>query len=122
MGHMNVMWYVGKFDEATWSLLAHIGLTAQHLRSANRGMAAAHQEIDYLSEVLAGDIVSIDSTLLEVRPKSIKFRHRMLRFGDARPAAVTTIVGVHIDAGLRASVGLPLDIFDRAQALVEPSP
>ena len=24
MGHMNVMWYVGKFDEATWNLFAHV--------------------------------------------------------------------------------------------------
>ena len=22
MGHMNVMWYVGKFDEATWQFFA----------------------------------------------------------------------------------------------------
>ena len=32
MGHMNVMWYVGKFDEATWQLLAAVGLTAARLR------------------------------------------------------------------------------------------
>ena len=25
MGHMNVMWYVGKFDEAAWQLLAAVG-------------------------------------------------------------------------------------------------
>ena len=27
VGHMNVMWYVGKFDEATWHLFHAIGLT-----------------------------------------------------------------------------------------------
>ena len=32
MGHMNVMWYVGKFDEATWHLLALLGLTPSSLR------------------------------------------------------------------------------------------
>ena len=26
VGHMNVMWYVGQFDEANWNLLARIGL------------------------------------------------------------------------------------------------
>jgi acyl-CoA thioester hydrolase len=25
MGHMNVMWYVGKFDEASWQLFAAKG-------------------------------------------------------------------------------------------------
>ena len=29
MGHMNVMWYVGKFDEATWQFFALLGLTAE---------------------------------------------------------------------------------------------
>jgi len=27
MGHMNVMWYTGKFDEASWALLARFGMT-----------------------------------------------------------------------------------------------
>ena len=26
VGHMNIMWYVGKFDEANWNMLARIGL------------------------------------------------------------------------------------------------
>jgi len=41
VGHMNVMWYVGKFDEATWNLFARIGLTPAYLRETSRGMAAA---------------------------------------------------------------------------------
>ena len=40
MGHMNVMWYVGKFDEGTWNLFSSIGLTAPFLRTQGRGMAA----------------------------------------------------------------------------------
>ena len=27
VGHMNIMWYVGKFDEANWNLFARLGLT-----------------------------------------------------------------------------------------------
>ena len=25
IGHMNIMWYVGKFDEANWNHLARVG-------------------------------------------------------------------------------------------------
>jgi acyl-CoA thioester hydrolase len=35
MGHMNVMWNVGKFDEATWNLFAAMGVTAAFLRERN---------------------------------------------------------------------------------------
>ena len=31
MGHMNVMWYVGKFDEATWQILSTLGLSRTRL-------------------------------------------------------------------------------------------
>jgi hypothetical protein len=45
MGHMNVMWYVGKFDEATWQLFSSIGITAEYLRAGDRGMVAVDQRI-----------------------------------------------------------------------------
>ncbi|HVJ11136.1 MAG TPA: acyl-CoA thioesterase, partial [Burkholderiales bacterium] len=47
MGHMNVMWYVGKFDEATWNLFALLGVTTTFLKENRRGMAAVQQNITY---------------------------------------------------------------------------
>jgi len=47
MGHMNVMWYVGKFDEATWNLFAAVGITTAFLKENRRGMAAVQQNITY---------------------------------------------------------------------------
>ena len=47
MGHMNVMWYVGKFDEGTRHFFHALGLTPQFLRENNRGMAAVEQTIQY---------------------------------------------------------------------------
>jgi acyl-CoA thioester hydrolase len=40
MGHMNVMFYVGKFDEATWEVAALTILTALHLDAAARKACA----------------------------------------------------------------------------------
>ena len=55
MGHMNVMWYVGKFDEATWNLFAAVGITTAFLKENRRGMAAVQQNITYRRELIAGD-------------------------------------------------------------------
>ena len=63
VGHMNIMWYVGKFDEANWNLFARLGLTPSYLREAGRGMAAVQQTITYKRELLAGDIVEVRSRL-----------------------------------------------------------
>ena len=84
VGHMNIMWYVGKFDEANWNLFARIGLTPTYLRESNRGMAAVQQNITYKRELLAGDIVEIRSMLLEIREKSIRFRARDAQRRDRR--------------------------------------
>ena len=103
VGHMNIMWYVGKFDEANWNLFARIGLTPTYLRESNRGMAAVQQNIIYRRELLAGDIVEVKSVLLEIRDKSIRFRHEMRNAETGEIAASCEITGVHMDRQARKS-------------------
>jgi acyl-CoA thioester hydrolase len=100
---MNIMWYVGKFDEATWNLFARVGLTPSYLRESGRGMAAVQQNITYRRELLAGDIVEIKSSLLEIRERSIRFRHEMRNAETGEVAAVCEITGVHMDREARKS-------------------
>src|SRR5438874_12817045 len=58
MGHMNVMWYVGKFDEATWQFLSKLGLSPSRLSKEGTGMAAVEQHIEYKRELRAGDLIT----------------------------------------------------------------
>src|SRR4026208_2582116 len=103
VGHMNIVWYVGKFDEANWNLFARIGLTPSYLRESGRGMAAVQQNISYISELLAGDIVEGTSTILEIREKSIRFTHEMRNAETGEVAATCEITGVHMDREARKS-------------------
>lgn len=103
VGHMNIMWYVGKFDEANWNLFARLGLTPSYLRNSGRGMAAVQQNIAYRRELLAGYIVEIRSHLLELCDKSIRFRHDMTNAETGELAATCEITGVHMDRQLRKS-------------------
>ncbi|OEU87590.1 thioesterase [Streptomyces abyssalis] len=118
MGHMNVMWYVGKFDEATWQLFASFGVTPDYLRNSGRGMVAVDQRISYQRELLAGDIVVVRSALLEVREKVIRFCHRMENAATGEVAALTVLTGVHFDTEARRSRPLPEELSKRARALV----
>jgi len=114
VGHMNVMWYVGKFDEATWNLFARIGLTPAYLRETGRGMAAAQQNITYKLELLAGDVVEVRSSLLEIGNKSIRFVHEMRNAETGEIAAICEITGVHLDRQARKSVAFAETIRRRA--------
>jgi acyl-CoA thioester hydrolase len=115
VGHMNVMWYVGKFDEATWNFFARFGLTPAYLRESGRGMAAVQQNISYKQELLAGDIVEIRSFLLEMRDKSIHFVHEMRNAETGEVAATCELTGVHVDRKVRKSVAFADAIREAAR-------
>ena len=110
MGHMNVMWYVGKFDEATWQLFASIGLSPTRLRNDGIGLVAVEQHIEYKRELLAGDLITIRSSVKEVREKVIVFVHEMTNEETQELAARTTLTGVCIDMTTRKARPLPADI------------
>lgn len=118
MGHMNVMWYVGKFDEATWQLISNIGLSRSRLEKEGAGMAAVEQHIEYKRELRAGDLITIRSAVLEVRDKSVRFRHEMWNDESGELAATTTLVGVHLDLTTRKARSLPVDVRERAASLM----
>ena len=97
MGHMNVMWYVGKFDEATWQLFASVGLSSTRLRQEGIGMVAVEQHIEYKRELVAGDLITIRSSVEEVREKSVLVVHEMANQETQELASRTVLTGVCID-------------------------
>ena len=118
MGHMNVMWYVGKFDEATWNLFAMIGVTAAFLRENRRGMAAVQQNITYKRELHVGETVAVRSGLIEVREKTAKFVHEMRNAVTGEVSAICVLTGVHTDSQTRKSCPFPAEIVQRASGLI----
>ena len=119
MGHMNVAWYVAKFDEATWQLFAAIGLTPSRLRTERIGMAGVEQHIEYKRELYAGDVVTVSSTILEVKEKAIRFAHEMKNDETGDVAARTVLVAVHLDAATRKARAFPADVRDRAYSMID---
>lgn len=118
MGHMNVMWYVSKFDEATWHLFALVGLSRSRLSKDGTGMAGLEQHIEYKRELRAGDLVTIRSAVLEVKEKVIRFQHEMTNDGTGELAATTSLLAVHFDLTVRESKPLPLDVQERAKKMM----
>jgi acyl-CoA thioester hydrolase len=118
MDHMNVMWYVAKFDEASWQFLSCLALTRARIARDGTGMAAVEQRIEYKRELRAGDAVTIRSKVLEVKDKTIRMRHEMTNDETGDLAAVTEIVGVHIDMTARRARSLPSDVRERALMMI----
>lgn len=107
VGHMNIMWYVAKFDEANWNFLARLGLTPSYVRDSGYGLAAVQQNIAYKREMLAGDTVEITSRLLDLREKTVRFRHEMRHAETGETAATCEMTAVHLDRTTRKSAPWP---------------
>jgi acyl-CoA thioester hydrolase len=118
MGHMNVAFYVAKFDEATWQLFAAIGLTPSRMRSEAIGMAGVEQHIEYRHELYAGDVVTVTSAVLEVKDKAIRFEHEMRNDETGEVAARMAVVAVHLDRTARKAHPFPDDVRERARGLI----
>jgi len=118
MGHMNVATYVAKFDEATWQLFSAIGLRPSRLRNERIGMAGVEQHIEYKRELFAGDVVTVTSTILEVKDKAIRFAHEMRNDDTGDVAAKMVVVAVHIDSDRRKARSFPTDVREGAVAMI----
>jgi acyl-CoA thioester hydrolase len=119
MGHMSVMWYVAKFNDATWELISSLGLTRERLASEQIGMAALEQHIKYKRELYAGDVITVRSSVLDVREKSATITHEMKNEQTGEVAATTVIVGVHFDLRTRKPLPFPTDVRERATRMME---
>jgi len=110
VGHMNVRYYVAKFDEASWQLMAKVGLTPKYLRSNNKSVVSVEQHIKYINELLPGDLVVVQSKVLEIKKSFIKFKHVMVNSQTHKIAAEMTVVGVHLDLIARKPTSIPQTI------------
>lgn len=118
MGHMNVTFYTAKFDEATWHFFAAVGLTAEVMKAGHCGMAAVRQEITYRRELFAGDLIRVETDVLEVGRSSLTFRHAMTEEVTGELACTSVVTAVHIDTDSRSARPLEERVASRAGRLV----
>ncbi len=110
MGHMNVMWYVGKFDEATWNLFGTAGLTSEFMRANGSGTAGVEQNITYKKELRAGDLITVHSSVMEVRDRVVRFKHEMRIANTGEDVATMVITAVHMDMAVRKATPFPAEV------------
>ena len=122
IGHMNIVSYGAKFDEANWVFFCEIGLTPSYLRGERYGMAGVQQNVTYKQELFAGDVIEIRSQVLEVSDKRLRVRHEMRNIETGAIAAVSEITAVHLDKQGHKACPLPEAVRKSAEALLAGKP
>jgi acyl-CoA thioester hydrolase len=120
MGHMNVVWYVSKFDEASWQLASMLGLTNSYFIKKHMGIAALQQNITYKSEIVAGSAVTVRSGVFDIKEKVVRFIHEMRNDVTGEVAAVMVLTAVHFNTRKRKSCPFPKEILKRGKKFIVP--
>lgn len=115
MGHLNTTFYMQKFSEAGAQLTARIGLTRAYMDESGGGMAALEHIIKYRRELRAGDVTLVESGMIEVGNKTIRFLHRLLNATTLELSATMEGVACYFNRNTRKSE--PLPDFMRATSL-----
>jgi acyl-CoA thioester hydrolase len=122
VGHMNIMWYVGKFDEANWNFLARLGLTPSYVRDSGYGLAGVQQNLSYKRELHPGDLVEIKTRLLEVRKKTLRFLHEMRSVENGELAATCEMTAAHLSRETRRAEPWPIEVRQAALQRLQSGP
>lgn len=116
-GHWNVRSYMGWMADALYSLAAELGFDESTAGASGLGFAGVHAEMDFLREVLPGDVIEVWAAIESLGAKRVTLRHRFQRVGDGAIVMFSRLSAVCLDRRARRAAPFPPEIYERLKAL-----
>lgn len=89
--HMNVMYYINKFEHAGRAFGLEMSLTELGRGKEDTGIVVIEQTIKYLREVFEDDLLYVESSLVDIGNKAFTVLHEMY---DARTKKIVSTMKV----------------------------
>lgn len=106
--HLNVMYYVNKFEQGGRNFMLEMGLT-EVSENKNIGVVVLEQKINYFKEVVEDDLLFIESSLLDVGNKAFTILHEMYCSNSQELVCTMKAVKVLFDRVSRSALPFPSD-------------
>ncbi len=107
MGHMNVQFYNACISQAMGTMFGAVGLRPEDIKVKKRGFAAIEQTNRYHTELLAGDIIHIESGVLKSSSRTVTFHHKLYNSSSGKLSYEATLTAAFMDLDARKAI--PLD-------------
>jgi len=104
MGHMNIQFYGACVSKAMKHMFTTIGFTPSHMKQIQKGFAAVEQTTKYRSELLAGDIMHMESAIIDFSDKSLTIHHRLINSATGKLSYDTKVTALHFDMKARKAI------------------
>lgn len=106
--HMNVMYYVNKFEHAGRNFNLELKIIDRK-KSPNVGIVVLEQTLNYYQEVFEDDLIYVESTLLEIGNKAYKMIHEMYNGHTKKLVSTMKITLTLFDQIERKAIPFPLE-------------
>lgn len=117
-GHLNTRHYVGIFDDANHVLLARL-TAAEPIASASLGWADVRNEVDYMAELKAMDVVEVFTAVRRIGAKSLTIVAEMRSMNSQKSASRMVAVVARFSLVSRRAVALSSPIINAAREWLE---
>jgi len=108
--HMNVMYYINKFELGGRNMSMELGIHKSFLESQNLGVAVVEQQILYKREVFEDDIIHIYSYPKECTNKVFTVFHELYNVEQNQQSATMLAKLVLFNMKTRKAITIPDDI------------
>ena len=122
LGHMNVRHYASFFDDAGFHLWNRIGVPMSTMRETKICPVVAKIEINYIHELIAGDLLVIEGVFTRIGTKSLGHHMRMLNAETGTLCATQDTVEVFFNLETRQSAPMPNNFRETLERNVVVSP
>jgi acyl-CoA thioester hydrolase len=109
-GHMNMRWYLAIFDDAGEALHAELGLVPEFHARHRSGTVDLEHHINYLNEVMPGDVVAVYRRLVARSPKRLHYLLFMVNETSGKLAAIFECMNAFLDLKSRRTAPFPPEI------------
>ncbi len=120
LGHMNVSRYFAAVSDGVFSFQTLVGLDAKDIREGRKlSFAVVKAQSEFKSELEAGEVIRLLTTLKSIGNKSVVFRHTLERVRDEVVAFEVEFHCVLLNLGTRRATEIPADLRERMSIHLE---
>ena len=118
-GHLNMAFYHVLFDRAVDHLYDTLGIGVEYVAAGGGSCFTLEVHVAYLSELVAGDPVSVTLQLLDHDEKRLHYYQEMFHAKTGELVATSEQLALHVDMNKRRSAPFPDDISSRLKILMD---